>query len=155
MMPPVSQYDIKSEESINIGRHDDAIYAQVRARSLASHIGFSKDEQWKIGIAVSEAATNIVKFAKSGKIIFREIKGKKIGFEFEALDNGPGISDLESALKDGFSEGIDYNDLEIEFRQRRGLGSGLAAINRMMDSFTINSNKGEGTRIVARKFLEQ
>ena len=43
-MPPVSQYDIKNEEMIDIKRDDDVIFAQVRARSLASHIGFSQDD---------------------------------------------------------------------------------------------------------------
>ncbi len=149
-MPPVLQSDI--EEIILIKRSADVVYAQVRAKSLASEIGFAKSEQWEIGIAVSEAATNILKFAGDGKIFLRRINEEFSGLEFEASDKGPGIPDIESALKDGFSEGKEIDE-DFQFYERRGLGFGLAAIKRMMDSLDIDSSEDRGTSLIARKFL--
>ena len=69
--------------------------------------------------------------------IFRIEDGKKVGLEIVAQDKGPGIPDVELAMQDGYST-------------NRGLGSGLPGAQRLMDEFSIESELGVGTRIVAR-----
>jgi serine/threonine-protein kinase RsbT len=138
---------------INISTQSDVVFAQNKAKSFAASLGFLKNDQWNVAIAVSEASTNIIKFAKRGMIIFRVLKGNRIGLEFEALDEGPGISDIELALKDGFSEGRNLSEDEI-LCQRKGIGSGLPAIARLMDSLDIKEREDGGVRIIAKKYLD-
>ncbi len=150
MMQPVSS--LNTELTINISTQADIVFAQNKAKAFAAELGFSKKDQWNVAIAMSEAATNIIKFAKRGVIIFRALNEERAGLEFEALDEGPGISDIESALQDGFSEGRDLSKDEI-LCKRKGIGSGLPAITRLMDSLVISRRKNGGARLLAKKYL--
>ena len=62
------------------------------------------------------------------------------------------MSDIERALRDGISEGVDLTIAEPSLK-RRGLGAGLGAIARQMDSLTIERRREGGTRLVARRAL--
>jgi serine/threonine-protein kinase RsbT len=153
-MPPVSLSLIKppASKEIEIRGETDAIYARGRARAMADQLGFSRDGQWRIATAVSEAATNIVKFAGEGWIHLRPVFGERPGLEFEACDRGPGIADAEGALRDGFSEGRQIGP-EAEFSRLRGRGSGLPAIARMMDGLSLCNREPCGLVLRAVKYL--
>ena len=91
----------------------------------------------RVALAVSELATNLVRYAQEGTIVLSSVAGSAgTGIQVESWDVGPGIADLEQALEDGFSTG-------------GGLGSGLPAVRRLMDEFTIATGPS-GTRIVVR-----
>ncbi|MEW6096863.1 MAG: ATP-binding protein [bacterium] len=93
-----------------------------------------------IATAVYELAKNIFRYAKRGEIIIRRIKkGTKKGVEIIAQDNGPGIADIENAMKDHFSTG-------------GGLGLGLPGVKRLMDEFVIDKERQRGTKITVRKW---
>lgn len=88
-----------------------------------------------------ELCTNIINHAGGGALSWYLVtEDDKTGIEVLAEDDGPGITDVEQALVDGFST---YG----------GLGLGLGGIGRMMDSIRIDSRVGEGTRITAIKWL--
>jgi serine/threonine-protein kinase RsbT len=90
---------------------------------------------------VSELARNILKYADVGDIVLLPRSGVlKSGIEIRAEDHGPGIGDVELALKDSFTTG-------------RSLGLGLPGVRRLMDEFDIASSPGEGTRVTIRKWL--
>jgi serine/threonine-protein kinase RsbT len=96
-----------------------------------------------IATAISEIARNIVEYAKKGKIIISEIKDKeKQGIQVVARDRGPGISDVERAMQDGFTTG-------------KGLGLGLPGTRRIMDEFEITSKAGKGTTVTIKKWLKR
>lgn len=153
-MPPASSSSTDFEERIEIRTPSDVVYAQTRAKRFAGMVGFDKRQQWEIAIAVSEAATNILKFAETGAIVFRALIGSPAGIEVEAIDHGPGIDDVDSALQDGYSEGRMLS-LETEHFHRRGIGGGLGAMARMTNDIRISRPPEGGTSIIARKYLPE
>ena len=102
-MPAASPSDIERE--ITIAPELDVICVRSVARDMARGLGFSRPRQCEIAIAVSELAGNILKFAGSGTVRIGTLDGGRPGIRVMALDNGPGIADIDKALEDGYSEG--------------------------------------------------
>lgn len=137
--------------SIPIRIRGDAECAASAARDFAQSAGFSAREQWEISIAVSELATNVLKFAGEGVVRLRRVEAPRSAMVVEAQDHGRGIGDLPTALADGFSEGEKLGP-DRPRREGQGLGVGLGSVHRMMSHVEIASEPGRGTRIVAMKF---
>ncbi len=136
-----------------IAKPADANATRAISRRLARTLGASVQEEWALAIAVSEAATNIIKFAGNGRIRIRIVRMKgRTGIEFHATDRGPGISDIDLCLEDGMSEGAYVKDLDMPALSR-GRGSGLPAIQRLMDRMVIRNRPRGGVALVARKFF--
>jgi len=122
---------------------DPSDNAQVvySARHMLVQMGFDESQQYLIATAVSELSTNIIRYAKKGVITLRScMDGDKTGFEVMARDHGPGIVNISNALKENISTG-------------GGLGLGLPSVKRIMDEFIIQSAPGQGTHIIARKWI--
>jgi serine/threonine-protein kinase RsbT len=114
--------------------------ARRRSRDLAAALGFSPTDCTLVATAVSELARNIVLYAQQGEIRLSPVStAKSVGIVITALDNGPGIHDLRSAMLDGFSTS-------------RGLGLGLPGVKRIMDEFDILSGPKTGTVVTAKKW---
>lgn len=135
---------------VAIDREADIVVAQQRARNLAREQGFDLKAQWEIAIAVSEAAGNMFKYAGSGQIALYVLDADPPAIEFTAIDRGAGIADLDSALRDGVSQGRELS-LEPNVTGRTGLGLGLGAIGRLMDELQIDSTP-QGTCLRARRY---
>ncbi|MEN6328312.1 MAG: anti-sigma regulatory factor [Syntrophomonas sp.] len=132
---------MERNETIIINNEADIVVARQKARELAKGLGFSATDQAKIATAVSELARNIVVYAKRGEIVCRIlINGQRKGIEIVARDQGPGIANIELALTDGISTS-------------NGLGIGLPGARRLMGELHIESASGQGTSIMARKWL--
>lgn len=118
----------------------DTAQAVYSTRRLTAQMGFSESNQFLVSTAVSELATNIVRYAGKGEITIRTVydSGRE-GVEVVARDRGPGIVNIEKAMEEHFSSG-------------NSLGLGLPSVKRIMDEFTIDSKRGRGTTIVARKW---
>ena len=128
------------KKMIGISTEIDKHIAVKEAGRLAAAAGFDRILQNRVSTAVSELATNIFRYAKKGTIHIKVIEGtKKRGIEIIARDDGPGIEDVEVAMREGFSTA-------------KSLGIGLPGVKRMMDEFEIETTPGKGTRIVARKW---
>jgi serine/threonine-protein kinase RsbT len=134
---------------LEISSQADHIICSREAMRTAEAMGFGAAEVSAIGISVSELVTNVVKYAGKGRITLHAIEK---GLEIIVEDSGPGIEDPELALVDGYSEGrmLDANTPRVG---RRGLGSGLGAVKRLMDSLTIENRASGGLRVVTRKLL--
>ena len=129
------------EVRIPIASDADIVAARQFGRDLATEIGFSQTDTTLIATAISEVARNITTYAGSGEIVCETIeRNERHGLLVVAVDDGPGIADLERALQDGFTTG-------------QGMGLGLPGAKRLMDEFEIESAPGRGTKVVMRKWL--
>jgi serine/threonine-protein kinase RsbT len=120
----------------------DVYAAAGMARGMARGMGFGEADEARIEIVVRELATNILRHAIRGEIHVRDVAaGDRQGLQVEAVDQGPGIADVELALQDGYST------------TGKGLGSGLPAVRRLMDTLEIDTAVGKGCRIRATRWL--
>jgi serine/threonine-protein kinase RsbT len=127
----------------------DRIWAARRAVDTALRLGLGRRGCAELAVIVCELVTNAVKFAGSGVVtMVREGDGLQVWVE----DSGPGVTDPERAVLDGYSEGA-MRTPDDDPRKRRGLGSGLAAVKRFADDLQITRPTGGGTRVVAVKRL--
>jgi len=114
--------------------------AVLKAGKLAEEAGLDAGSRQMLATAVSELVRNIVKYAGRGSIKLTVITHKGVpGIQAEVVDQGPGIEDLELAMRDHVSTS-------------GTLGLGLPGVKRMMDEFEIRSEPGKGTRVVIRKW---
>jgi serine/threonine-protein kinase RsbT len=119
----------------------DIVTARHQGRTLAAQIGFTATDATLIATAISELARNIVLYAKHGEIILRRIENLHTrGMMIVADDSGPGISNIQNVMRDGYSTS-------------GGLGLGLPGVKRLMDEFGIDSQLGTGTTITIKKWL--
>lgn len=119
---------------------DDIVVARQAGRDLAARLGFSLTDLTLIATAISEVARNITSYAGRGEIrLGVEERNGRSALVVEAADDGPGIPDVDNALKDGYSSGA-------------GLGIGLPGARRLMDDFEIHSEVGRGTTVIMWKW---
>jgi serine/threonine-protein kinase RsbT len=103
-------------------------------------MGFSLVEQTKIVTAASELARNMVDYGLGGTVELEAIEnGSRKGLRHTYTDQGPGISDLDLAMTDGYTTG-------------NGLGLGLSGTKRLMHEFEITSQVGQGTRVMITRW---
>ena len=111
--------------------------ARRLAQSLARDAGLNPIDQAKVGLIVTELATNLARHAVGGELIVRALReGRRPGVECLAIDRGPGMPDLDRCLVDGYSTGGTS-------------GTGLGAVVRLCDRFDAHSDPGVGTVIAA------
>lgn len=139
------------EATLAIDRATTVAWVQASVRAFARANGLSTRDEWSLAVAASEAATNIIKFATTGVITVRIVASPPL-LELVADDDGPGVSDVARALVDGVSEGVVLAETESR-AGRRGLGTGLGAIARVMGELTIDRSPRGGARITARRPL--
>lgn len=112
--------------------------ARRTASRLASNAGFNETDIGKIAIIITEAGNNMIKHTSGGEMLFRMMELDQVeGIEILALDNGPGISNVDQALTSRYSDS-------------GGLGIGLGAVQRLSDIFDMYSAPGKGTVILSR-----
>lgn len=118
----------------------DVLRARQEGRRLARELGMSNIDAVKVVTAVSEIASNALFHAREGSINLRLLRaGTRSGVSVTVADKGPGIADLEAAMRDGFST-------------RNSLGIGLGAARRMMDDFEVSTEIGRGTTVTMAKW---
>lgn len=129
------------EKQIAVSEEIDSIKAAMEARALAETAGFGETEQYMIATAVSELAANIFRHAMKGEVTIKILDRKtQKGIEVVVEDQGPGIEDIGKAVEDHFSTS-------------GGLGLGLPGVKRLMNEFTIDTERGRGTKIMVRKWV--
>jgi serine/threonine-protein kinase RsbT len=128
-------------EGVPIESEADIVAARRIVRDAAVALGFGVTDVTRIVTASSELTRNIFRYAGSGEMRLRTIShADHRGIELVFEDRGPGIADLEGAMKAGFSTS-------------GGLGLGLPGAKRLMDEMEIDSEVGRGTRVTIRKWL--
>lgn len=131
---------MSDETHVPIRTEYDIVAARHRVKEICTALDFSSGEQTLVATAVSELARNIVEYAGSGEMIIGLTNNKNLkGILIIARDEGPGIPDIQLAMKDGYSTS-------------KGLGIGLPGCKRIMDEFDIVSRKGHGTTVTVKKW---
>lgn len=130
-----------SEDTLSVRNEWDIISARGFGRNVSAQLGFGVVDQCRITTAISELARNIVVHGGGGSVTIKTIQNDKKGIEITCKDEGPGIRNLELALKGGYST-------------VGGLGIGLSGAKRLMDEFQITSGTGKGTTVRIRKWLK-
>lgn len=130
------------EYRVTITSEPDATRAVMQTRRSATAAGFDPARISILGTIASELVRNILKYAVSGELIIRPISDAgRTGLELVAADRGPGIPDIERAMRDHVSTS-------------GTLGLGLPGVKRMSDDMMIESTVGIGTTVTVRKWLK-
>jgi serine/threonine-protein kinase RsbT len=126
---------MQKTETMNIQSSADVVLVRQAVRQIAIELGLSLVDQTKIVTAASELARNTLDYGRGGTVTLETLQeGGRRGLRLTFEDQGPGIPDIQMALKDGFTTG-------------GGLGMGLGGAKRLASEFEIESVVGEGTRV--------
>jgi serine/threonine-protein kinase RsbT len=127
-------------ESRPVRSSEDVVAVRQVVREWAVSAGFSLVDQTKIVTAASELARNTVLYGGGGTVRLESLNdGSRRGLRLTFEDQGPGIPDLEQALKDGYTTG-------------NGLGLGLGGARRLSNEFKLSSQPGQGTRVMIARW---
>ncbi len=130
----------QKQETLPINSSDDIVRVRQAVRDWAIDLRFSLVEQTKIITAASELARNTVDYGGGGTVLLEALNGGgKKGLRLTFEDNGPGIPNIEMAMRDGFTTG-------------NGLGLGLGGAKRLSNEFEIESKVGVGTRVTITRW---
>jgi len=125
---------------VAITKDADVVTARQKGREVAATLGFTATELTLIATAISEIARNIVKFAERGEMLITVVaESGRHGVTIVARDVGPGIKDVQEAMRDGYST-------------YAGLGLGLPGAKRLMDQFDVVTEVGKGTTVTMTKW---
>lgn len=131
---------ITRTETINVRTPGEVVSVRHTVRRWAVDLGFSLVEQTKVVTAASELARNMIDYGGGGVLALEMLddtmrKGLRLRFE----DQGPGIVDVNAALRDGFTTGS-------------GMGLGLGGARRLSNEFEIQTAPGKGTRVTITRW---
>lgn len=128
---------VLKREVLPVKTSNDVVLARQKVRQLAVELRFSLVDQTKLVTAASELARNALDHGKGGTMTVEVlVNGARSGLKMIFEDQGPGIANVEDALKDGFTTGA-------------GMGLGLGGSKRLVNDFSIETELGKGTRITA------
>lgn len=113
--------------------------ASVRIKKSLREMGFTPDVIRRVSVAMYEGEINMVIHANGGTADVNVYVDK---IEIILADNGPGISDIELAMQEGYSTAPD-NIRSLGF----GAGMGLPNMKNYTDDMKIESEVGKGTTI--------
>ena len=127
---------VLKDETAPIRASDDVVKVRRIVRDWAVALGFSLVDQTKVVTAASELARNVIDHGGGGDFRIEALNNdSRRGLRLTFSDEGPGIIDMEQAMKDGFTTG-------------GGLGLGLGGAKRLVNEFIIDSKPGRGTTVI-------
>ena len=122
-------------QTVELRADSDVVRARHHVRDLAVRLGYDLVTQTKLVTAASELARNTLVHGGGGRMTATEVSaGGRTGVQLEFVDNGPGITEIEQALTEGWSSA-------------GGMGLGLSGSRRLVHEFAIDSVPGSGTRV--------
>jgi serine/threonine-protein kinase RsbT len=127
-------------DELGIRSAEDVVRVRQSVRDAAVSLGFSIVDQTKLVTAASELARNVVVHGGGGTVRLEALNDeRRRGLRLVFEDEGPGIADLELALRDGYTTG-------------NGLGLGLGGAKRLCNEFHVESTPGRGTRVTITRW---
>jgi serine/threonine-protein kinase RsbT len=126
---------VLKDETAPIRSSDDIVRVRRIVREWAVSLGFSLVDQTKVVTAASELARIVIDYGGGGDFRIEALNNdSRRGLRLTFSDEGPGIADMDQAMKDGFTTG-------------GGLGLGLGGAKRLVNEFLIDSKPGQGTTV--------
>jgi serine/threonine-protein kinase RsbT len=114
---------------------DDVVRVRQAVRQWTAELKFSLIDQTKFVTATSELARNTLEHGRGGSMLAEVVEnGVRRGIKLTFTDQGPGIANIELALRDGYTTG-------------GGMGLGLSGSKRLVNEFDIKSEPGRGTTV--------
>ena len=131
---------MQRDDTLSLRSSEDIVLIRQAVRATAVDLRLTLVDQTKIVTAASELARNTLDYGGGGTVRIQGLqqdgrRGLRLTFE----DKGPGITDIERALKDGYTTG-------------NGLGLGLGGARRLSSEFAIESRPGEGTKVTIARW---
>ena len=127
-------------EVLPVRAETDVVVVRQTVRTWSVQQGFTLVDQTKMVTAASEIARNTVIYGGGGTLRIEALNdGLRKGLRLVFEDQGPGIADIDMAMRDGFTTGS-------------GLGMGLGGARRLVNEFSIESKPGQGTRITLTRW---
>ena len=134
------EVSVSSSRHIAVISEEGIVLARQAGREMSAGLGLCETDQTLVATAISEVARNIILYAGRGVVELEVTTGPNgYGLRIRAVDEGPGIPDIELAMRDGYSTGS-------------SLGLGLPGARRLMDDFSITSDPGHGTIVTMVKW---
>ena len=130
---------VVSSETVPVVSESDIVTVRRRVREVAAQLGFSLVDQTKVVTAASELARNTLIHGQGGAMELTRLNGPRVGIRLIFEDKGPGIPDIQLALRDGFTTGS-------------GLGLGLGGAKRLVNEFEVISRVSEGTKVTVTRW---
>jgi serine/threonine-protein kinase RsbT len=131
---------ILGTETLSLRTPEDVVLARQHVRARAVEQGFALVDQTKLVTAASELARNTLTYGGGGTMTIECFEdGGRRGVRLVFEDHGPGIADIQSAMKDGYTTG-------------NGLGLGLGGAKRLANAFSIESKPGAGTKVMIARW---
>lgn len=131
---------VLKRELLPLKASNDVVLARQKVRQWAIELRFSLVDQTKLVTAASELARNALDHGKGGTMLIESLTaGARTGLRLTFEDQGPGIADIEQALKDGYTSG-------------GGMGLGLGGSKRLVNDFSIETEVGKGTKVIATRW---
>jgi serine/threonine-protein kinase RsbT len=129
--------NVRKREVLQLRSDSDVVRTRQAVRTMCAEAGFTLVDQTKMVTAASELARNTIIHGRGGTATLESLEdGARKGVRMTFEDEGPGIPDVQQALKDGFTTGM-------------GMGLGLGGSRRLVNEFDITSAPGSGTRVIA------
>jgi serine/threonine-protein kinase RsbT len=130
----------KRHEHLSVAASDAVVRVRQAVREFATEARLSLVDQTKLVTAASELARNMVVYGGGGTVLIEQLEvsgraGVRVTFE----DHGPGIADVQQAMRDGYTSG-------------GGLGLGLGGAKRLVHEFELQSEAGKGTRVAVTRW---
>lgn len=127
-------------DTMQIGDQSDVVRIRHVVRQLAIELRFSVVDQTKIVTAASELGRNTLVHGRGGRCVIESVdEAGRTGIRLTFEDEGPGIPDIQLALKDGYTSGD-------------GMGLGLGGARRLMSDFEVVSEVGKGTKVTVARW---
>jgi serine/threonine-protein kinase RsbT len=131
---------VNKTETFPIKDSNDVVMVRQRVRAWATELKLSLVDQTKIVTAASELGRNTLEHGGGGELeIAGLVDGMRRGIRLTFSDKGPGIADVQLALKDGYTS-------------KQGMGLGLGGSKRLMNEFEIKTAPGEGTTVTVTRW---
>jgi serine/threonine-protein kinase RsbT len=127
-------------ERLEVTEERHIVAVRQAVRKLALEIKLSLVDQTKVITAASELARNLLIYGGGGEVVLEQLRdGSRMGVRVHFIDQGPGIPDIELALRDGYTSG-------------GGMGLGLGGAKRLVNEFDLVSEPGKGTHITITRW---
>jgi len=131
---------VERADALPVRGEIDVVLVRQTVRTWSVQQGFTLVDQTKMVTAASEIARNTVLYGRGGTVrIEALVDGVRKGLRLVFEDQGPGIPDIDLAMRDGYTTGT-------------GLGMGLGGARRLVNEFRIESRPGQGTKVTLTRW---